>query len=191
MTVALVLDFPGGTKEQYDEVVERMQLGGKLAPGSLAHSAGSYEGGWRVVDVWQDLATFGQFRDEKIIPFTSAAGLAAPNVFVLEADEEEFPGGTTGFVQCVKLPGLDHGSFHATDEEIRPGKEVPEGLTFHVNGPVDGGWCVVDGWTSRAARDAFMEARIKPAMASAPLQGPPTIEDLDVEATLADAHAHA
>jgi hypothetical protein len=33
------------TKEQYDAVVDRMDLGGRMAPGGLIHVAGSYEGG--------------------------------------------------------------------------------------------------------------------------------------------------
>jgi hypothetical protein len=55
---------------------------------------------------------------------------------------------------------------------------------FHFNGPCDGGWCVIDGWTSKAARDEFLETHILPAVASMPLTGEPTIEDLTVEATL-------
>ena len=41
MAVARVLDFPGGTQEQYEEVVERMQLGGRMAPGGKIHVAGT------------------------------------------------------------------------------------------------------------------------------------------------------
>lgn len=32
MAVALVLDLPGASREKYDEVVERMRLGGQMAP---------------------------------------------------------------------------------------------------------------------------------------------------------------
>jgi hypothetical protein len=43
MAVALTLDFPGGTIEQYQHVVERMHLDGRMAPGGILHVAGSYE----------------------------------------------------------------------------------------------------------------------------------------------------
>jgi hypothetical protein len=43
---------------------------------------------------------------------------------------------------------------------------------------------VIDGWTSKAAHDEFMETRIRPVLENVPLTGEPTIEDLLVEATL-------
>lgn len=184
MSVAIVLDFPGGTKQQYDEVVDRMNLGGRMAPGGLIHTAGTYDGGWRVIDVWQDLEHFEHFRDAQIIPVTREVGLSPPSVRMFEVDQERHGNGETpALVQCVILPGLDHASFQAADEEVVHG-EMPAEITFHVNGPLDGGWCVIDGWSSKEARDHFVETRIKPAMAKAPLQGPPRIEDLMVEATM-------
>jgi hypothetical protein len=190
MAVAFVIDFPGATRAQYDEVVRRMELGGRVAPGGIVHTAGTYEGGWRVVDVWEDLAHFERFRDEKIIPLASAAGMAPPRVRVLEVDEIKAGSGEpSAFVQVVTLPGLDRESFHAADEEILPTGAAPAAVTFHVNGPVEDGWCVIDGWTSRVARDEFIESTVRPAMAGAPLSGPPRFEDLDVEATLTEGAA--
>jgi hypothetical protein len=111
--------------------------------------------------------------------------MGQPTVRAIEL-EEEIPGNgeAPAFVQCVILPGLDRESFHVADKAIRPDDEVPEAITFHYRGPVEGGWCVIDGWTSKDARDAFMESRIRPVMEDAPLQGPPQIEELTVEATL-------
>jgi hypothetical protein len=188
MTVALVLDFPGATRKQYDAVVDRMHLeDGRMAPGGLIHVAGSYGGGWRVIDVWDGLEHFERFRDEQIVPNVVAVGMPPPQVRVIAIDEEKTGNGTsTAFVQCVLLPGLDRASFHATDDEIIPTGELPDGVTFHLNGPFEGGWCVIDGWASKRARDEFMEERVRPAMADAPLQGPPQIEDLVVEVTLAE-----
>jgi hypothetical protein len=190
MTVALILDFPGGTIEQYHEVVERMHLDGRMAPGGLFHAAGSYDGGLRVIDVWEDTAHFERFRDEQIIPHTQAVGLGAPQVRVLEVDEQrQGSGDAPALVQCVTLPGLSREEFHAADAEILPSGEAPEALTFHVNGPLDGGWCVIDAWTSKQARDEFLEARIRPVMEAASLSGPPRFEDLTVEASMVEGAA--
>ena len=82
------------------------------------------------------------------------------------------------------IPGLDRAAFEQADRQIWPGNEMPPELTFHVNGPYEGGWCVIDGWTSKRARDAFLESRIRPVFERVPLTGPPSIEDLVVEATL-------
>ena len=185
MTVALVLDSPGGTIDQYNEVVARMHLDGQMAPGGVLHVAGSYGGGLRVIDVWEDMEHFARFSDEQIVPHTQALGLPEPQIRVVEIDEEKpGTGDVPALVQCVIIPGLDRDGFDAADRQIRPGDEMPPELTFHVNGPYEGGWCVIDGWTSREARDAFMESRIRPVFERAGLAGPPTIEDLVVEATL-------
>lgn len=185
MAVAFILDFPGGTMDQYDQVVERMHLDGRMAPGGVIHVAGSYAGGLRVIDIWDDMEHFARFRDEQIVPHTQAVGLPAPELRMIEIDEDKPGSGETpALVQCVIMPGLDRQAFHAADREIRPNDEMPAAITFHVNGPYEGGWCVIDGWTSKAARDEFMETRIRPVFENVPLTGEPTIEDLLVEATM-------
>ncbi len=184
MTVALVLDFPGGTKEQYDEVVKRMQLGGHMAPGGLVHVARSHAGGWRVIDVWESLDKLEHFRDTQIVPHAQAAGMAPPEVRVMEVDDEmPDDGRSSAFVQYVTLPGLDRAAFRAIHDQVAPGDERSDGCTFHVNGPREDGWFVIDGWTSKEVRDGFME-RTGPIIQTAPMSGPPTIEELEVEATM-------
>lgn len=185
MTVALVLDFPGGTMDQYNQVVERIHPDHRMAPGGLLHVAGSYQGGVRIIDLWEEMEHFVRFRDEQIVPQIQALGLAPPNVRVLEVDEEKLGNGEEpALVQCVIMPGLDREAFHAADREIRPNNEMPAEITFHVNGPYEGGWCVIDGWASKAARDEFMENTIRPVFEKVALSGAPTIEDLLVEASM-------
>lgn len=193
MAVALILDFRGVSMDDYHRVVERMELGGRLADGGLHHVAGSYEGGLRVIDVWEDMAHFEAFRDAQLGPVAQAAGLPAPDVQVVQVKEEKQGSGRTPkFAQVVRMPGLDPDSFTAMDARILPEGRPPEQLTFHVNGPIDGGWCVIDAWESKEARDRFLEERIRPAAEGAPLTGAPEIQDLTVEATLgASAPAHA
>jgi hypothetical protein len=52
MPVAVILDFPGGTLEQYDQVLEKMGFtpGGPGAPGGLTHWVAATDTGIRVVD---------------------------------------------------------------------------------------------------------------------------------------------
>ena len=133
---------------------------------------------------------FARFRDEEIVPHTQAVGLAAPDVRMVELEEDKPGNGDApALVQCVIMPGLDRDAFHAADREIRPDDEMPAAITFHVNGPYEGGWCVIDGWSSKGARDEFMETRIRPVFEKVPLSGEPAIEDLLVEATLPAAAA--
>ena len=68
MAIALYLEFPGFTEQQYEAVMLELNLGGHLAPGGVFHCAGPMEGdaGWRVVDVWESQADFDRFRREKL-----------------------------------------------------------------------------------------------------------------------------
>ena len=68
MSVGIVLDVPGGTKQQYEALHERMQLGGQRPSGCQVHVAGGQAGGWRVIDVWDSLEAYERFRDELILP---------------------------------------------------------------------------------------------------------------------------
>jgi hypothetical protein len=50
MAVGLILNFPGGTQEQYEVVMEQSNLGGRMPPGGISHAAGSTDVEWRLVD---------------------------------------------------------------------------------------------------------------------------------------------
>lgn len=80
MAVAVVLDFRGGTLEQYDQVLEKMGLehGGPAPPGALFHWVTETDDGIRVTDVWQDPETFQRFADEQIGPYTQEVGIPNP-----------------------------------------------------------------------------------------------------------------
>ena len=80
MAIAVILDFPGGTLEQYDQVVDRMGFakGGPGPSGALFHWATKSEDGLRVVDVWEDRETFERFSEEKIAPLSREVGIAGP-----------------------------------------------------------------------------------------------------------------
>ena len=78
MALAFVVEFPGGRQEQFGQVLEKLQLGGKSPPGQLFHVDGPIEGGWRVVDVWESQEAFDRFLQEKLGQALQEAGLATP-----------------------------------------------------------------------------------------------------------------
>ncbi|MEX0746246.1 MAG: hypothetical protein WD118_11645 [Phycisphaeraceae bacterium] len=80
MSRAYVMDFSGGTLDQYNQVLEKMDLGGKTAPGGIFHWVAETEDGFRVVDVWETSEAYDQFAQEKIGPITAEVGLAPPKV---------------------------------------------------------------------------------------------------------------
>ena len=83
MAYALITETPGGTKEQYEQVMQETgQAGPELLPGQLVHIAGPVEGGWIVVAVWESEELAEKFYNEKVKPARQKAGLAdvAPKI---------------------------------------------------------------------------------------------------------------
>ncbi len=80
MAVAVVMDFNGGTLEQYDQVLEKMQLapGGPGPRGAMFHWCAATDSGIRVTDVWQSREQFDAFARDQIGPFTAEVGLPGP-----------------------------------------------------------------------------------------------------------------
>ena len=86
MAIAVLLEFPGVTVEQYDAVIKEMNLGGKPAPHGIFHVAGPKEGGGiRIVDVWESQEEMERFTREQIGPITQKHGIAPPKVTVWPA----------------------------------------------------------------------------------------------------------
>jgi hypothetical protein len=80
MPHAFILRFPGGTLDQYDRVIEKMDLGGQSPPGAHHHWAAQTDDGLLVVDVWETPEVFQAFADEKIGPLSAEEGLSEPSV---------------------------------------------------------------------------------------------------------------
>lgn len=72
-------------------------------------------------------------------------------------------------------------------EAVHQGMDVdanpPEGLIFHMAGPTDAGWGVIDVWESREAFDTFLADRLGPKIQElgdrAP-QSPPDIKEFPI-----------
>jgi hypothetical protein len=61
--------------------------------------------------------------------------------------------------------------------------DPPEGLVFHMAGPIEGGWGIIDVWESRQHFDAFQAGRLGPAMQELGDQapaGPPDIKEFPI-----------
>lgn len=77
MAIAAIIDFEGGSAEQYDAVVQEMGLGGQPAsavPGLIVHGAGPTETGWRVIDFWESEEDLNRFRQDRLMPATQKVG---------------------------------------------------------------------------------------------------------------------
>ncbi|MGO8873377.1 MAG: hypothetical protein ACLQPH_18625 [Acidimicrobiales bacterium] len=72
--------FEGGTKEQYQVVVDAAHPGGALPAGQTYHAAGPTEGGWLVVSVWDSKDECDRFVHETLMPTLTSVpgGLSGP-----------------------------------------------------------------------------------------------------------------
>lgn len=76
MSIAHIIENPGGTKEQYEKVRKELGIGSQLPPGQLVHIAGASDGGWVVVNVWESREAAEKYNTEKVTPAREKAGLA-------------------------------------------------------------------------------------------------------------------
>jgi heme-degrading monooxygenase HmoA len=85
MAIAILSHTPGGTKEQYEQVLRETGMSGStLAPGNLVRFAGPSEDGWLVVTVWESQEAFDKQWNEKILAARQKAGLGAPKNTVVQ-----------------------------------------------------------------------------------------------------------
>lgn len=77
MTVAMMIDNPRGSEEIYEKVRESAGL--QRPAGGIVHIAGpSPNGGWRVIEVFEDEQSARRFLKERLAPAFQAAGAPAP-----------------------------------------------------------------------------------------------------------------
>lgn len=76
MAVITILEFPGVTRELYEQV--GASLSG--APdGILYHACGPTPNGWRILGVWETQAAFDAFTDDVYVPAMRAQGGDLPS----------------------------------------------------------------------------------------------------------------
>lgn len=82
MAIAMLLEFTGGTLQQYDQVIEELKLGGRLARGGIFHVVGPADGGIRIVDVWESQEAAEAFQRDRLGPVSQKLGIPQPKVTV-------------------------------------------------------------------------------------------------------------
>jgi len=79
MPVFLLINIPGATIEQYDQVDEGIGEP-RLGEGQTYHVAGKTEDGLCVVDVWESREHFDRFLDERLGEQLQRAGVPQPEI---------------------------------------------------------------------------------------------------------------
>ena len=66
--VAMILEWPGETQEQYEQLMKLLALDEHPPNGGLFHVCGPIPGGWRVLEVWESEEAFWRFFNERLKP---------------------------------------------------------------------------------------------------------------------------
>ncbi len=78
MTVAMLLEWPGETEQQYERLMDLVGLEKDPPEGGIFHVGGPMPGGWRVLDIWESEEAFERFANERLKRAVKQAGI--PNM---------------------------------------------------------------------------------------------------------------
>jgi hypothetical protein len=70
-------------------------------------------------------------------------------------------------------PGVTQAQYEQVRKEVAPGDRPPEGAVYHVAGPTENGWCVVEVWESEEALQRFIDEKLRQALPKAGITGQP------------------
>jgi hypothetical protein len=79
MAIVRIIRPEGTTREMYDAVEAKIDIGAEPPAGLIVHTAGEVDGHWQVVDVWESREDAERFDNERLIPaITEVAGPGGP-----------------------------------------------------------------------------------------------------------------
>ena len=64
-------------------------------------------------------------------------------------------------------PGVTQAQYEQVRDEVAPGNKRPPGLQYHVAGPTDNGWRVIEVWESQEVLDRFFQEKLGQALSKA------------------------
>jgi len=65
------------------------------------------------------------------------------------------------------IPGMTQQQYDAMMQQLGPRFRAQPGFVFHMAGPAEDGWYVIETWESQAAHEAWVREVIAPAMQAA------------------------
>jgi hypothetical protein len=80
MALAILVEIPGLTREQYEGVVKKVNEPGRPR-GSLTHAGGPIEGGYRLVEIWESREAADAFYGSELLR-KATAGLPEAKVIM-------------------------------------------------------------------------------------------------------------
>lgn len=84
---AFCQDMPGVQEETVRRIED--EIGAEQPEGCVAHVSGPCEGGWRIIDVWEDEAAMRRFHQERLFPAITRVTGSAPSPDAVEIRKVE------------------------------------------------------------------------------------------------------
>lgn len=78
-----------------------------------------------------------------------------------------------GITVLYEIPGLTQDQYDKIIEELQSGEINAPGRVFHVAGPLEGGWQVIDVFESQQAFEQFIGGGLGPVMQKLGIAPPP------------------
>ena len=106
MAVAMFMNWPGITQQQYDAVMQELNLDQNPPNGGLFHVSALLPTGLRVVDLWESAEAFKKFNETRIAPAVRKVGITTePTVEIHPVHNVYAPGiATIGTIGASSLP---------------------------------------------------------------------------------------
>ena len=60
--------------------------------------------------------------------------------------------------------GVTQQQYNQTKDEVAPNNQLPQGMKYHVAGPMPNGWRVVEVWESEEALQRFFSEKLNAAL---------------------------
>lgn len=78
------------------------------------------------------------------------------------------------------IPGVTQAQYDQVFKQVAPNDRPPAGMLFHVAGPTETGWCVIELWESQEAAQRFFDQTLKQALEQAGIPTDPPIVSFQV-----------
>lgn len=76
METVMLLEWKGVSEEQYDRIVNNLDMDTRPPIGGILHIAGFTDGTLRVLDIWESQQMFERFQKDRLTPAAVKAGVS-------------------------------------------------------------------------------------------------------------------
>jgi hypothetical protein len=169
MAVMMIMESPGTSVEQYDQLNEIMGIhGDEDAPEGLVHHASGHDGdNLVIVDVWESGEALERFFQERLGAAIEQAGLPQTEPRILPVHNRlEGKGSKPGVMVLIEIEDLGPDAYDQMvsrmDAHTADGSNHPA-VSHTAAASEGGGVTVVDLWDSPEAFGSFAEEQVGPA----------------------------